>query len=282
MTDPLDFHSLALHVTGHAPPGQGDDLARDWQRQPSPWPATHALHVTPHPAPTPDEPPPLTQVRTQNGPLHLHVSGDHAWTPDGRFHLTVTPHGSQLALHPGASPAERLLAFTETQRAAGLLALHAAVLHRGGRTVAVTGHSGAGKSTAALRLLQAGWTLVAEDWAWLHVPSRQVLGWDHGLRLRPHSLHLFAPDLLHTPTDAHGKHVLDPDRATGPYTLDALYLLGHPPDTGPAGRVRAVWEMIGVPLLPAARHATQTAVHVLLGTLQVQTAERDALVAALT
>lgn len=45
----------------------------------------------------------------------------------------------------------------------GREALHASVVARDGRALAVMGTSGSGKSTAALRLLERGWGLVTDD-----------------------------------------------------------------------------------------------------------------------
>jgi len=47
--------------------------------------------------------------------------------------------------------------------ARGREALHASVVARDGRAVAVAGASGSGKSTAALALLDSGWSLVSDD-----------------------------------------------------------------------------------------------------------------------
>lgn len=152
------------------------------------------------------------------------------------------------------------LAFAETQRAAGWLSLHAALLQVGGRCIAITGQSGAGKSTAALRLMQGGALVVAEDSGWLS-PEGELFGWDQNLRLRPGTLARFAPSLESMGRDAHGKDVVEVGRAAGG-RLTAIWVLGaaHAQPLSAAGQVRAWWEMSGLPITPAARKSAQQAV----------------------
>lgn len=47
--------------------------------------------------------------------------------------------------------------------ARGRQALHACAVERNGRAIAVAGESGSGKSTAALKLIDAGWRLLTDD-----------------------------------------------------------------------------------------------------------------------
>jgi len=273
------FRSLAVQVEGELAPVLAAALKADWQRQEVAWPTEHTVRLSPL---TETEPPQAfagqaITAQTQNGPLELWADGE-VFRAAG-LRLETSAQGSVVELSPSVSPALLLLAFTEVQRAAGLLPLHASVLSRDGQTVAVSGPSGAGKSTAALRLLAQGWHLVAEDWAWLDPLHGQLAGWDTGLRLRPESLERFAPQLLaDTPTDAHGKRVLSPPRLTGPQGLSGVFFLGAAPSVSRLALVRAIWEMVGVPLTPAARHATQAGVNRLMTELPMEQIDRDDLV----
>ncbi|WP_456829705.1 hypothetical protein [Deinococcus sp. UYEF24] len=285
----LDFVCLRVRVGGEAPGPVAEFLQTDWQRQATDWPAIHALNLS---VLGDDESPKGRQVlaQTHAGPLEFQAEGEVFSAPGLR--LETSALHSQMALNEQVSAAALLLAFSEVQRAAGLLPLHASVLHRAGQSIAVSGPSGAGKSTAALRLLGLGWRLVAEDWAWLDPNTLRLVGWDSGLRLRPESLELFAPELLEAaPTDAHGKRVLSPPRLPGVQTLNALYfLLPQVSDAAPLPvalppqleRVRAVWGMVGAPLTPAARQATQAGVNRLLANLPIEHIDRNELVERLS
>ncbi|WP_407539060.1 hypothetical protein Q0M94_12900 [Deinococcus radiomollis] len=284
----LNFGSLSVRVRGEVPGPLAGFLRTDWQRQATDWPALHTLTLS-----LLVEPPEGQQVvgrqvlaHTHAGPLEFRAEGEVFSTPG--LTLQTSALHSHMALNTQVSAAALLLAFSEVQRAAGLLSLHASVLHRAGQTVAISGPSGAGKSTAALRLLGLDWKLVAEDWAWFDPHTLRLVGWDSGLRLRPESLERFAPELLQAaPTDAHGKKVLSPPTLAGVHSLNALYFLTPQlPDAvalPPAlGRVRAVWGMVGVPLTPAARQATQAGVNRLLAGVPMERIDRDELVKRLT
>ncbi len=60
--------------------------------------------------------------------------------------------------------------------ARGQESLHGCAVERAGRALAVLGHSGAGKSTAALALLDGGWHLVTDDLLTFDTTSRAVPG----------------------------------------------------------------------------------------------------------
>ncbi|WP_407570563.1 hypothetical protein [Deinococcus altitudinis] len=271
-------------MRGEAPGPVAEFLQADWQRQATGWPAGHTLNLSVLGGNEPPRGRPVL-AQTHAGPLEFRAEGE-VFSAPGLTLETAALH-SHLALNGQVSAAVLLLAFSEVQRATGLLPLHASVLHRAGQSIAVSGPSGAGKSTAALRLLGLGWQLVAEDWAWLDPHTLRLTGWDSGLRLRPESLELFAPQLLESaPTDAHGKKVLSPPRLTGVQTLNALYFLlpqisadaplpALPPQLE---RVRSVWGMVGAPLTPAARRATQTGVNRLLANLPMEHIDRNELV----
>lgn len=278
----LSFRSLAVQVEGEVPVDLAAALEADWQRQTVGWPATSTVRVSPLEAsarPSTARPVGARAItaQTQNGPLDLWMDGEGVRATG--LSLETSASGSVVGLSAEVSPALLLLAFTEVQRAAGLLSLHASVLSRDGQTVAISGPSGAGKSTAALRLLGRGWQLVAEDWAWLDPATLRLVGWDSGLRLRPESLERFAPELIAgAPTDVHGKRVLSPPRLTGEQTLTGLYFLSATPSASRLELVRAVWGMVGAPLTPAARQATQAGVNRLMAALPMALIERNELV----
>ncbi len=257
-------------------------IETDWQRQTVGWPGAYPLHLSALASDVAPSGRPVT-ASTQNGPLAFYVDREVFRTPG--LTLETSQQGARVSLAGHVSPATLLLAFSEVQRAAGLLPLHASVLSRAGQTVAVSGPSGAGKSTAALRLLGLGWDLVAEDWAWLNPGTRQLVGWDRGLRLRPESLERFAPQLLASaPTDAHGKRMLDPPRLTGVHVLSRIEFLSPtpmPPERLRLELVRAVWNMVGAPLTPAARQASQEGVNRLLAEVPLALTDRDELIARL-
>jgi hypothetical protein len=117
-------------------------------------------------------------------------------------------------------------------------ALHASVLARDGRAVAIAGPSGSGKSTAALALLDHGWTLVSDDMLTLDgsgcalpgppfirlMPDRAAGrpgSWDASGKLR------YVPDLCAGPVPlasvlVHMEGVVAPRRLSGVSAVDAL------------------------------------------------------------
>jgi hypothetical protein len=168
---------------------------------------------------------------------------------------------SKLAIH---------LALCEAQRARGLVPLHAAVIVRDGRATALVGRSGAGKSTALLDAIDAGWSPLAEDFAWLDPVTRRVSAWkgDRGVRLTDAGLSRLSarwqsrawrrePDrkLLLAYADMRAQHtrvaeltriVLLQRDATLPSSLETL---------APRDATRALWESAGVPLCRINRDA---------------------------
>ncbi len=273
---PLAFRSLVVDVHCQPLVHLVSGFQTDWQRTPVTWPVRARCVLSLLEGGVRPMGRRVTAM-THQGPLEFWQEGEEYLSQGLSLHLA--PGVARLALGLDISAAASLLAFTEVQRAAGLLPLHASVLTRGGRTVAVSGPSGAGKSTAALRLLRQGWHLVAEDWAWLNPENLEVVGWDRGLRLRPESLERFAPELLAgAPTDEHGKKVLRPARVTGVLTLNALYFLNPAPSGTRQGDVRSVWGMVGLPLTLAARQASQTGVNALMAKLPIVQTERNDLI----
>jgi hypothetical protein len=209
--------------------------------------------------------------------------GGEGWRPRGAGWETGGRRAGVRTLHApsrsrllawgaaeGDPPPELLqalfLAIGHALWASGLVALHAAVIVRGGKATALLGRSGAGKSTTLLQAVQAGWTPLAEDMSWLDPRTLRLYGWDRGVRVWPETLARLAPGLAGAPweADAQGKLVLPLQRlgAEGPGVgvLERIALLerdaerpsGWEPLPG-ADAVRALWESVGVPLSPADR-----------------------------
>lgn len=294
--------SLGAAVEG-GPPGLTPALRDFWEDRSGPHPDGRVLHLRA------GELPPLAPgVTRQHLPLTGQTvavwrSGDELWLADA-LHLRVTAGGATLTFTPLAGHPDALelwsLALTEAHRAGGWLPLHAALIVREGRAVALSGVSGAGKSTAALRLLAGGWSVLAEDRAFWHAPTGQVAGLDRSLRAFPDSVERFAPALLPQalagPRDARGKLLLPLPPVHAEATLSAVLLFagGHgpdlpppaltpptftPPPLAPTRRVQALWELTGVPLTTRARTEVQAGVSRLLPLLSARPVTRDTVLA---
>lgn len=210
------------------------------------------------------------QLSWSRGQVAAYRSGDRITIPgvlafevrvrDGQPNLTHIELGPDAADRPEDVWLGLWIAFAETQRAAGWLGLHAALLEINGRCLAITGPSGAGKSTATLRLLERGAGIVAEDNGWLS-PDGRLVGWDQNLRLRPGTLEQFAPSLRSMGLDAHGKEVVQAQRVAGG-RLDEVWVLGmaHGERLSAVEGVRAWWDMSGLPITPAGRRGAAGAV----------------------
>lgn len=102
-------------------------------------------------------------------------------------HPCATARGQALALDPAAAADQvHALVFRELlDRVDRFVVLHAAALSREGRAVLVSGPSGAGKTTLALALLEAGWRLLSDDFAPLERATGLVHPFLKALGLRP-------------------------------------------------------------------------------------------------
>jgi hypothetical protein len=104
--------------------------------------------------------------------------------PDGQT-LTVT--GDDTASM--ADWPELHFALVEALRRQGLCQLHAAAAARGDECLVIMGPSGAGKTTALLQLLRAGWDLVADDSLFLYRAADggrlECVGWPDPVRVTP-------------------------------------------------------------------------------------------------
>ncbi|MFB9993384.1 hypothetical protein ACFFLM_15555 [Deinococcus oregonensis] len=194
------------------------------------------------------------------------------------LHVKMTGSHAVFTVSPGSlSPDLWLLAFAEVHRAGGWLLFHAAVATKDGNAIAITGESGAGKSTAALRLSGQGTNLLAEDQAWVRPADGLVIGFDPYLRVLPDTLARFAPHLMDRSVgfDPHGKHLLPFLQPGQSAVLRELLVFGLSASASRALQARAVWESVGVPLTAAGRQVTATGISALLRYLKVQSVTRE-------
>ncbi|MFC5847091.1 hypothetical protein [Deinococcus petrolearius] len=283
---PQVWHSLGARVVSVLPPGAGAALRDFWEggagpaqghsSAQGPPPREITLEVGALPAPPPDAR--AFRLPLLDREVRANAAGDELWL-GGRLWVQTGPAGGRVVCVPGGAPADLwAVAFTELHRAGGWLPLHAAVVAAGDRAVAFTGVSGAGKSTAALRLHAAGGRVLAEDRAFWHAHSGVVTGLDRHLRAYEDSLERFAPALLPLARtqgrDAHGKLRLPLNGAAEATTGEAPRLTrllvlapGASGELDLPGRVRAVWEATGVPLTAPARAAVQAGAARLLALL---------------
>ncbi|MHA0040283.1 hypothetical protein [Deinococcus sp. PEB2-63] len=256
--------SLDLYLTGDLNDAQRHLLAYDWAFA-GPRPATRPVSVRTGPLPAaPDGP--TQAVALPDRVIPVQRRGDDLWL-NAELHLRLLTGGAELTVpHAGAARDVWALALTELHRAAGWLPLHAALIGTPTHAVLIGGPSGAGKSTACLRLRAAGLTVHAEDRAWAH-PDGHALGMDRTLRAYRDSLDRFAPHLLPAaataPRDPRGKIVL-PLQPQPPVTLRGVLLLGEGGPLSTPERVRHAWELTGVPLTAAGRAAATHSVQALL------------------
>jgi len=189
----------------------------------------------------------------------------------GEHETTITAFGKQIP------ETAWTLAFVEAHRAGGWLPLHAAVLIRENRAVALTGVSGAGKSTAALRLAGAKFQVLAEDQAWLHPVDGRIVGLDTHLRAFEDSVRRFAPHLLEQAEgyDAHGKLLIPIIRWGEQGILQTLLVFGLSELLTSGERVRALWEATGVPLTGTGKRVVAAGVTALLPRLRMQGMTRE-------
>ncbi|GGL05135.1 hypothetical protein [Deinococcus radiotolerans] len=265
-----------------------DALQWDWQterpvRTDSFPDSGQVIHL--HAAALPDRPAQRSsQVMTvMDSPVTVEVSGDDLWLDD-TLHVAIRDGHAHITLSGEASAVVWAVAMTEAHRAAGWLPLHAALISDGQAAVAVLGESGAGKSTACLRLRALGYQVVAEDRAWL-APDGTVTGLDRGLRAFEDSLRRFAPqwtESAHTlPRDAKGKVIL-PLIQPGFRSLRGVRVLGDGILPPPAARVPLTWSATGLPLTRAARQAAAPLVQYLIRDLPWQAVTRESLRTSLT
>lgn len=167
------------------------------------------------------------------------------------------------------------VALAESLRAGGLVPLHAAVADGPNGVTAFVARSGTGKSTTLLRLARAGWTPMAEDFAWLDPATLRVYGWDRGVHLWPEGRTAFAAEVEGWQAAADGKLFLPfaafapQGTRSGPLARVALLTRTDAEPAGwaplpPRDAVRALWEGVGVPLSPQGQAVTEGCVARLL------------------
>jgi hypothetical protein len=174
--------------------------------------------------------------------------------------------GSRIVAHGLAGGSDEVayalfLAIGHALCASGLVCLHAAAVARDGRTLALLGRTGTGKSSTLVQAVRAGWTPLAEDTIWLDPATLRFYGWDRGVHLWPEARERFAPELVDREweVDSRGKLMIPYEALGAPAAregvLTGIVLLerdGTRPsaweDLAPRDAVRAIWEAVGVPL----------------------------------
>lgn len=84
----------------------------------------------------------------------------------------------------GSDRVESELALFTSERLAGLVAVHAAVIVRGSRAMVVPGTSGAGKSTLCVAAAAAGADVLSDEYALIDPTTGVVTGWRRPVRVR--------------------------------------------------------------------------------------------------
>jgi hypothetical protein len=84
----------------------------------------------------------------------------------------------------GRDRVESELALFASERLAGLVAVHAAVIVRGSKALLVPGTSGAGKSTLSVAAAAAGAAVLSDEYALVDPTSGWVTGWRRPVRVR--------------------------------------------------------------------------------------------------
>lgn len=242
-----------LELAPDLPGGLRDILVWDWGMATG----RPARRIEVRAASLPAPPPGRVQqtVTVMDTPVQVTALADELWLDD-TLHVSVGADHSVLTVGEETSQLLLAVAMTEAHRAAGWLPLHAALIGGAGGAVALLGDSGAGKSTACLRLHAAGHPVLAEDRAWLS-PQGLVTGLDRGLRAFDDSVARFAPQWAadeDAPRDAKGKRIL-PLIQPGALPLRAALLLSDTPLPQGAARVSLAWSAAGLPLTRSARQA---------------------------
>lgn len=110
------------------------------------------------------------------------------------------------------------LALFASERLAGLVAVHAAVIVSGSLALLVPGASGVGKSTLCVAAAAAGAAVLTDEYALLDPASGLVSGWRRRVRVRQ---------------PGGGVDRLDLAVESGPVQVGLLAFLAHAPDSAP-------------------------------------------------
>lgn len=117
------------------------------------------------------------------------------WPPIGlaKSHQAIGPVAHQITVRrsvDGGEPwrgrdrLESELALFASERLAGLVAVHAAVIVQGSRALVVPGTSGAGKSTLSVAAVAAGARVLSDEYALVDPVTGLVTGWRRPVRVR--------------------------------------------------------------------------------------------------
>jgi hypothetical protein len=202
------------------------------------------------------------------------------WLDDEWAEFVVDPRGASVTIARTSNVlleevAELLIGpvFSCLASQRGLTCVHAAVVRVGSRTIALTGRSGAGKSTTALALVQRGGVLISDDVAVLSSAADGIVVAAAGaprIRMRPDSAGMLVGsfDSL-VPLWADGRPAppkrylrLDPEPTTHDqgHAVDAIYFLApwsdqaREPSIVPLSRARTLSKLMAHRHMPDAIH----------------------------
>ena len=141
-------------------------------------------------------------------PREMLAPADCTWTvtpsstDEGeRWVISSDGHSPVEGSHVVSESREAALLFIESQNLDFLIsrtqsiAAHCAVLSREGRGVVIAGPSFAGKSTLAIALWRAGWSLMSDDTVFLHPSDRTAVAAPRRVSLRNESRNLVGETL---------------------------------------------------------------------------------------
>jgi hypothetical protein len=122
------------------------------------------------------------------------------------------------------------------ERAATVIPVHAAALTKGGIGALFAGPSGAGKTTLAVVLAQAGWALASDDIAPIDRVTGAVHPFPKPVNVRNEDL-ILPPPARSWPPRAGGPRLVAADtfaRQRAPFEADFLFFISFDPDGAPA------------------------------------------------
>lgn len=114
---------------------------------------------------------------------------------------------------------ESELALFASERLAGLIAIHAAVIVRGSTALVVPGSSGVGKSTLCVAARATGAAILSDEYALIDPVSGMVSGWRRPVRVR---------------LPGGGTDRLDIASVSGPVPVGLVAFVTHTPHTPPS------------------------------------------------
>jgi hypothetical protein len=137
---------------------------------------------------------PTLELRATRERAHLRISGLGAIAAEGGTRVCIDPVSPSATAELEAWLVSTIAALLLAQQ--GRFALHSSVLDLHGAGIAVAGPRGAGKSTTALRLVQRGHKLIADDVAPIR-PDRQLIVTPYGrpIHIKPETAEAIELDL---------------------------------------------------------------------------------------